>query len=95
MKQNFKNITHLIMGPILSVDADIVGVQALKCDMKVKPNDGEGNILHFIICSLHKHELNSYACIPTVTNIFNFQYSNKSSQFSYSLSSGVINNDVI
>lgn len=37
------NVIHLSVGYALGMDADNVGVEALKCEVKDEPNDSEGN----------------------------------------------------
>lgn len=40
------NVIHLSIGHVLGMNADSVGMEALKSEVKDEPNDNEGNILH-------------------------------------------------
>lgn len=49
-----RNVIHLSVGHKLGMDADSVGVEALKCEVKDEPYDSEGNIIHLILNTVRK-----------------------------------------
>lgn len=48
------NVIHLSVGHELGMDADSVGVEVLKCEVKDEPYDNDGNIIHLILNTVRK-----------------------------------------